>query len=221
MRKEIIGNATLYLGDCLEILPSLEADAVVSDPPYGIAYAHSGGGRAAPGARVAPKRNTAAIAGDDQPFDPAPLLRFPKVLLFGADHYKTKLPDGGAWICWDKHVGLGPNDSFVDAEFAWANFKVKRNVIRYLWKGVVCMKVGEDHGERYHPTTKPIGLMLRCLEFIPDAHTILDPYMGSGSTGVACMNLGRNFIGVEIEPKYFDIACERIQRAQQQQRMFA
>jgi site-specific DNA-methyltransferase (adenine-specific) len=218
MRKEVIGNAELYLGDCREILPTLpKVDAVITDPPYGIAYQHSGGGLG-----VGAKRNSKRpIHGDDEPFDPIPLMALaPKVLMFGADHFRARLPAGGTWIAWDKHCGRGPNDSFADAEFAWANFKTKRNVIRYLWKGVACEKAGEDGGRRYHPTTKPQGVMHACLNMVPDARLILDPYMGSGSTGVACIARGLAFIGCEIDPEHFETACRRIEDAQRQGRMF-
>ncbi len=120
----IIGNATLYCGDCLEILPTLKGiDAVVSDPPYGIGYVHGGGGRnktlADGGYWLADKRKHAnkPIIGDDQPFDPSPWVHFEKVVLWGADRFKTRLPDAGQFIAWDKHVGVGANDSFVDCEF--------------------------------------------------------------------------------------------------------
>lgn len=217
-RVEVIGNATLYLGDCREILPGLpKVDAVITDPPYGIAYQHSGGGLGV-GARRNGKR---PIHGDDEPFDPAHLLDLEaSVLMFGADHFRDRLPAGGTFIAWDKHCGRGPNDSFADCEFAWANFKTKRNVIRYLWKGVACEKFGEDGGRRYHPTTKPQGVMHACLDMVPQARVILDPYMGSGSTGVAAISRGLAFIGCEIDPDHFDIACRRIEDAQRQQRLF-
>ena len=216
--KVVIGNATLYHGDCSEVLPLVQADACVTDPPYGIAYKHSG--RLVPVSNnrhlAPPKNNAAWIVGDDEDFDPTPLLRFPVVLMFGADHYRARLPEGGTLVAWDKHTGIGPNDSFADAEFAWTNIKLKRNVIRYLWKGVCQEKAGEENGKRWHPTTKPQGVMRWCLQQMPQARTIFDPYMGSGSTGVAAMHLGLNFIGVEIHRPYFDIACERISRAQAQ-----
>lgn len=123
---------------------------------------------------------------------------------------------GGGWICWDKHTGIGPNDSFSDAEFIWCSFKTSRNVIRYLWKGVACVKAGEDGGARYHPTTKPLGVMRRIIELAPAADAICDPYMGSGSTGVAAVQMGRRFIGCEIDRRYFDIACRRIDDAYRQ-----
>jgi site-specific DNA-methyltransferase (adenine-specific)/modification methylase len=222
--KVVIGNAELWLGDCRDILPTLTTiDAIVSDPPYGIGYVHSGCGRGTPGQRSRPGNRNALmpIEGDAAPFDPSLLLAFPSVLIFGADHYRAALPAGGTFVAWDKSVGIGPADSFADAEFAWTTAKVKRNVLRYLWKGVACEKTGEENGKRYHPTAKPIGLMMRCIELLPYAETICDPYMGSGSTGVAALQLGRAFVGIEVDPDYFDIACRRIEDAQRQGRLIA
>lgn len=141
--------------------------------------------------------------------------------MFGADHFRARLPAGGAFIAWDKSCGIGAADSFADAEFAWCNWKEKRNVIRYLWKGICCEKVGEDNGTRYHPTQKPVGLMQRCIDMAGDVDIVCDPYMGGGSTGVAAMRMGKRFLGVEIDRKHFETACERIKREQAQVRLFA
>lgn len=218
--KVTIGNAELWHGDCREILPLVQADACVTDPPYGIGYVHGGGGAAR--VSLGMKRRgvlgvnaNKPIHGDDKPFDPTHLLNFPAVLMFGADHFRDKLPKGGTMIAWDKHIGIGPNDSFADAEFIWTNLKIKRNVIRFLWKGVTCVKAGEE-SRRPHPTTKPQGVMRWCIQQMPSARVIVDPYMGSGSTGCAAVTLGRRFIGIEIHRPYFDIACERISCAQAQ-----
>lgn len=89
------------------------------------------------------------------------------------------------------------------------------------WKGIACAKVGEDNGTRYHATQKPIALMRWCIEQAGESTSILDPYMGSGTTGVAAIQTGRSFIGVEIELRYFEIACERIENVQRQTRLFA
>lgn len=222
-RVEVIGNATLYLGDCRDILPTLpKVDAVITDPPYGIAYQHSGGGAGTPGRRARPSKRNALrpILGDAEPFDPSHLFELaPFVLIFGADHFRARLPNGGTFIAWDKHCGRGPDDSFADCEFAWVNRKVKRNIIRYLWKGIACEKAGEDGGRRPHPTTKPQGVMRACLDMAPDARLILDPYMGSGSTGVAATARGLSFIGCEIDTEHFYTACRRIEDAQRQGRL--
>jgi len=166
------------------------------------------------------------IHGDDKPFDPTPWLHFKNVLLWGADRYKTRLPDTGIFLAWDKHIGVGPNDSFVDCEFAWCNAKPKRNIFRHLWKGIVCSKIGESldnskHFVREHPSMKPVALMRWCIEHfkLPPGSMILDPYLGSGSTGIAAVTMGHRFIGIEIDPDYFAIACARIEKAQRQTRM--
>ena len=212
-------SVTLHLGDCRDLLATLDAgsiDAIVSDPPYGIAYhkGESGGGvggrKRIPGIR----RENRTIAGDAEPFDPSPFLDFPCVL-FGANHFAARLPSGGSWLCWDKSVGLGPADSFADAEFAWCSVAgVKRNVFRYLWKGI-CRAGEKGESNRHHPTQKPLSLMAWCLDKLKlePGMTIFDPFMGSGTTGVACVKAGVNFIGCEIDPTYFRIAERRIAEA--------
>ena len=82
------------------------------------------------------------------------------------------------------------------------------------------LRESERHVPRVHPTQKPVALMAWCLSFAPDAQTVLDPFMGSGTTGVACKQLGKAFTGIERERRYFDIACQRIARAQAQGQMF-
>jgi site-specific DNA-methyltransferase (adenine-specific) len=217
-RKEVIGNATLYLGDCLEILPTLEkVDAVITDPPYGIAWVHSGIGYLKNGKLLGTKHGGERVTGDNKPFDPTPFIPLAPYLLFwGANNFADKLPPSTGWRVWDK--GIAPGLSFSDFEMAWSSAETKAVMWRQQWCGF--NREGE-RDPREHPTQKPVGIMTKCLEMFPKAETILDPFMGSGTTGVACMNLGRSFIGIEIEPKYFDIACERIENAQRQQRMFA
>lgn len=230
-----IGNACLYHGDAREILPrmlehwpDLAGGCVIADPPYGIGYVHGGHGRGAHAAlrdggrkwgQGKTRNANRPIAGDDEPFDPAIVTdRFRHALLWGANHYARRLPEGGSWVCWNKSPGArGPADNFSDAEFAWASWRVKRNVIEFLWKGLACVKAGEENGARPHPTTKPQGVMLRCLELAPPgALPIIDPYMGSGSTGVACAARGLPFVGIELDRQHFETACARIERAQRQ-----
>lgn len=210
-----IGDCTLYHGDCRQILPTLAGvDAVVSDPPYGIGYEKGAGGKGQPALR-----NLGTIAGDDAPFDPADLLGFRHVILWGANHYAQRLPHG-RWLAWDKLAGMPAYDSFSDVEFAWRNGRGKDVIFSHLWKGI-CQASEKGGKQRWHPTQKPIALMAWCLRQLPaDAQTILDPYMGSGTTGIACARMGRKFVGIEIDRGYFDIACKRINEAYRQADFF-
>ena len=218
-KEERIGDCRLILGDCLDVLPELGAvDAVVTDPPYGIGYLHAGGGGGQPRNRsISMKRNARAIIGDDSAFDPGPWLKWPCVL-WGANHFANRLPHG-RWLAWNKLGHHEPWDSFSDVEFAWHNRRGADKIFSLLWKGLA---QGEkiNKGIRHHPTQKPVALMEWCLGFVPDAPTILDPYMGSGTTLVACAKLGRRGIGIEIDPEYFDIACRRVEEAYRQPDLF-
>ena len=219
-----IGDATLYLGDCLEILPMLgKVDAVVTDPPYGMGYntdsRRFSGGRT--GVQRGAGRNDRSIRGDELEFDPSPWLRFPDVVLWGSNHYAQKLPRGSTLV-WLKRYQEHYGSFLSDAEIAWQRGGV----------GVYAFHAPDSQGRRRmeftgtpfggetaHPSQKPVALMRWCVERV-SAETILDPFMGSGTTGVACAKLGRKFIGIEIEPKYFDIACKRIEDAYKQGDLF-
>ncbi len=205
-----IGDATLYCGDCLEILPTLgKVDAVVTDPPYGIG-AHEGVG----GNNRAEVRKYDGRAWDNSTADAAVKLSrdiAKEAIIFGGNYYH--LPPSSCWLVWDKH-GTG---NFASCELAWTNLTKPVQKIDHMWMGY-WRKGNEPRG--FHPTQKPIGVMEWCLGQVPTAKIILDPFMGSGTTGVACAKLGRKFIGIELEPKYFDIACKRIEEAYSQPDMF-
>ena len=214
-RVEQIGDCTLYLGDCREILPTLaKVDAVVTDPPYGIGEA---AGRNASRGKLAVAKDYGTSSWDDKPIDDE-LIQVVRSsgrwnIIFGGNYYM--LPPTSCWLVWDKING---DNDFADCELAWTNLPKAVRRIRYMWNGMLRAN-GEPRGD--HPTQKPVGVMKWCIGHIPtDSNTILDPFMGSGTTGVACVNLGRRFIGIEIEPKYFDIACKRIEEATRQPRMF-
>lgn len=204
-----IRDCTLYRGDCLEILPTLgKVDAVVTDPPYGIShdcdYTRFTNGQS-------PQKTYAAIAHDDKEFDPSPWLKFPQAIMWGANCYSNKLPKGG-WLVWDKRHKNGT--AFVsEAEVAWKSWGHGTRIYSETCQGYARAE------KTQHPTQKAVGLMMWCIE-MTKAETILDPFMGSGTTGVACANLGRKFIGIELEPKYFDIACKRIEKAYADQALF-
>ena len=222
MREEIIGDCRLILGDCRDILPTLRpVGAVVSDPPYGINhntdFTRFTGGNGRRGAG----RVHLAIYGDNEPFDPVPWLAFPEVILFGANHFWSRLPDGGCLV-WIKRNDEALNSFLSDGEIAFIKGKggvyAYREVIAGSKKAV---EAGLDpYGPSAHPTQKPIGLMRWCLGYIR-SKSILDPFMGSGTTGVACALTDRAFVGIEREPSYFEIACRRIEEAYKQPRLFA
>ena len=196
-RQEIIGDATLILEDCREVLPTLgRFDAIVSDPPYGIGYSPGGGGgiRDKNGRRLG-KGFTGAniVVGDSEPFDPKFLVDLGvPTILWGANHYASRLPDSASWLVWNK---LRPPTDFADCEMAWCSLGFPARLRSHEWNGM--LRASERGIPRVHPTQKPIEIMQWCLGFLPAAQTILDPFMGSGTTGVACSNLGCAFTGIE------------------------
>jgi site-specific DNA-methyltransferase (adenine-specific)/modification methylase len=211
--KVEINNCTLYLGDCMEILQTLsKVDAVITDPPYGINENSK---------KVASRGNLAAPKDyGDFDWDKAPpsdklidLIRTKgQYQAFFGGNYFT-LPPTSCWLVWDK---LNGDNDFADCELAWTNWPKAVRRLQWRWNGMI----RQGNEERYHPTQKPIGVMKWVIELCPKAETILDPFMGSGTTGVAAIQMGRKFIGIEREPKYFDIACKRIEQASKQVDMF-
>jgi site-specific DNA-methyltransferase (adenine-specific)/modification methylase len=217
--KVEIGNATLYLGDCAEILPTLgHIDAVVTDPPYGIkidsAMAKSSGVQS--GAMKARKGIYEATNWDDSPITKQAIDLLRNIsdwqIIFGGNYFE--LPPTKCWLLWDKEI----NGNFADAEMAWTNLNKPVKLKRYMWNGMLRANK-EPRGD--HPTQKPVGIMEWVISHLPaETQSIIDPYMGSGTTGVACVKMGKTFIGIEREPKYFDIACKRIELAYAQPDMF-
>ena len=203
MRTEKIGNATLYLGDCQGILGSIgRADAVVTDPPYGIG---ADGGVGKYGRIRGFKR------GWDDKVPSLEMVPFNiPCIVWGGNYFL--LPPSRMFLIWDKGNGFKGRD-FAECEMAWTNMDANARIFSYdpLARG--------DYrgGRKQHPTQKPVPLMEWCIQKLPEtAQTILDPFMGSGTTGVACAKMGRSFIGIERDPEYFDIACRRIDDAYKQ-----
>jgi len=219
-RREVIGDATLYLGDCLEVMPALgEVDAVVTDPPYGMNWntdstRFSGGAKSIK--RGDGRADWGAVKSDADPFDPAPLLQWPAIM-WGANHYAQRLPVGKTLV-WIKKPPELFGTFLSDCEIGWA--AGGHGVFAHYKQFPPPSRMVEAGGACAHPTQKPVSLMAWCVGFFPKARTILDPFMGSGTTGVACAKLGRRFIGVEMDEGYFDIACKRIEDAYRQPDMF-
>lgn len=209
-------DVRLIQGDCLKALPEIgHVDAVVSDPPYGIAWStnskrYSDGHRAIRGGEG--RDDWPAIHGDAEPFDPAPWLAFPKVILWGANHYAQCLPTGTTLV-WLKKADHLFGTFLSDAELAW--MKGGYGVYCYRQQFPPPSRAKESHGRCAHPTQKPVELMRWCLSKLklPPGAVVLDPYMGSGTTGVAAVSLGLRFVGVEMEPSYFAAARRRIAEA--------
>lgn len=199
-RVETIGRATLYLGDCRDILPTLgRVDAVVTDPPYGIGE-HGGACRT--------RGKPGYAKHDNRGWDndrPAPAIFealqavSDEQIIWGGNYFADLLPASMGWLYWRKLMG----GDFADGELAWTS---RRRALREFTQ---CPK-GMD---KEHPCEKPVALMKWCLGFVPDAKSILDPFMGAGTTGVAAAQLGRDFLGIERDPAYFEIACRRIREA--------
>jgi len=209
---------TIYHGDCRDILPTLEpsgVDLVLTDPPYGIDLDTANGSRKR--GALATANDYAAVAFDDEPFDPAIILRYQRLILFGANHFASRLPESPSWIVWDKTAGLqskraiGFNDN-ADAELIWTNLGGPVRILGHQWIGL--MKATERGESRVHPTQKPVALVRWLVgHFSKPGDLILDPYMGSGPVARACLDLGRRYIGIELEEKYCEIAVRRLQQA--------
>ena len=197
MKKVIIGNATLYCGDCMDILPTLgKVDAVVTDPPYGIGATKMTLGKG--------KKDFHRGDWDNILIDIRAIYTIAsKWAVWGGNYYSDVLPPTNDILVWHKK-----NDgrTFSELEFCYTNFGCQSRILSKHWGGT-----GE---EKKHPTQKPVAVMQWCIKYLPDtAKTIVDPFMGSGTTGVAALKLGRHFIGIEKEPRYFEIACKRIEQA--------
>lgn len=203
----------LRLGDCLEIMktiPDKSIDLVLTDPPYGINICKSGtvGGR-----NLAKVKNYGKCEWDNKIPDKnyfEEMFRISKnQIIFGGNYFIDRLFNTPCFVVWDKDN----TGNFADCELAWTSFKTATRLIKFTWNGFIQGNMREKDF-REHPTQKPKSVMKWILENYSETdQTILDPFMGSGTTGVACQELGRNFIGIEINEKYFKIAERRINQA--------
>lgn len=205
-----MSDVQLHLGDCLIIVPKLlgaKIDAVIADPPYGINLDTNY-------SRYPNGKQRSAIRGDEQPFDFSFWRDFParEQFWFGAENYVNLPMPSNNWLCWDKYP-TDKSDGRLSGQFEliWSKKRHKRILLRVKAINTSWITVRESVG---YATQKPVELLVRIIEkFTKPGDTILDPYMGSGTTGVACMQTGRNFIGIEIDPERYMMADTRIAKA--------
>ncbi len=203
---EIIGNCHLWLGDCLEILPSLpKVDLVLTDPPYGIGALMKGG--------LDTGHWGCLSAGNEWDMELPDIMPSIKAgadaVVWGGNYFD--LPAARCVLAWRK---LNAVPTQADFELAWTTFDKPAKLFSHVSGGAM-----QRDG---HPTQKPLALMEWCINLAPKAtSTVADPFAGSGTTGVACANMGKTFYGIEREERYFDIACQRIENAYRQSRLFA
>ncbi len=197
---------TIYHGDCKDVLPDiLKVDLILTDPPYGIgAYAdgYMGGGVMAKQSRFN------ATTWDDKPADIALvkhiITRGRKVIIWGGNY--LELPASRCWLVWDKVNG---QNNFADCELAWTNLDMSVRIIHHKWQGMLQQNMKEKE-VRLHPTQKPTPVMAWCINLSGDVRTILDPFMGSGSTLRAAKDLRKKAIGIEVNESYCEIAAKRM-----------
>ena len=216
----IDNDCTLYHGQAEEILPQLpEPDLLLTDPQYQLASgkkANTMNATARRGKKLLRGTITSAtdwgqMRGDDVPFDPTKLLKYRKVILWGAIHYANRLPNSTSWLVWDKRDGVASDDN-ADGEVAWTNLGGALRIHRQLWKGIC--RAGQENiaiqGGKFHPFQKPIELMKWCIDLakLEKGALIIDPYAGSCTTAVAAKLRGMHSICIEIEEKHLEIAIK-------------
>ena len=197
LREERIGGQRLILGDCISVMPGLgRFDAMLTDPPYGL------GKRMQGGTWGAKDHNSGFLKWDLVTPDWLPeAIGATPAIVWGGNY--LPFPPSRCWLIWNK---INAVPTMADFEQAWTN----------LDRPSKRMDLPVGRVEYGHPTQKPLALMEWCLGFLPDAKTILDPFMGSGTTLVACQRMGRHGTGIELDPDYFDIACRRVDEAARQ-----
>ena len=207
-------RATIYCGDCREILPTLGAfDLLLTDPPYGINYKPEGGGKGKNGKEYPAKRFTNAdcVIGDGEIFNPACILELAEnMVVWGGSNFADQLPATRGWLVWDKKCGINRDNQFSDCELAWTNWNRPIKLYTHRWTGY--NRDSERDTPRQHPTQKPIDLMRWCITLAGDIETIIDPFMGSGTTLHAAKLEGKHATGIEIEEKYCEIAARRLEQ---------
>lgn len=212
------GLVTIFHGDCRQIAPLLpQCDVLLTDPPYGIGVCPRGTIGSDPTLRSRRRHRIRArctrfrpVTWDSAPPDPWVLemlvSRARWAILWGGNYY-PRMPRASCWLVWDKRVPVGVG--WADAELAWTNLRRAVRLFRWRWSGMLQEDM-RNKERRVHPTQKPVPLMEWCLSKVPGVRSVLDPYMGSGSTLVAAQRLGIRAVGIEQDEGYCAAAVERI-----------
>jgi DNA modification methylase len=201
-------HVKIYHGDCRELLPAMpKVDLVLTDPPYGInrntdLHGFSTLAKAAKGYAITHPQ----MIQNDGTADVSSLFTFPRCIIWGANNFHHLLPQGGQWLVWDKRADNG-HALLNDAEMAWRSSAGGIRVFTHCWHGFARASENSMH---FHPTQKPLALMRWCLGLVKDVRTVIDPYMGSGTTLRAAKDIGIKAIGIEIEERYCEIAARRM-----------
>ena len=201
----------IYHGDCIELMkeiPDKNIDVVITDPPYGIL----GGSKSIGGSKLY-KANEYNLEWDNERMSEEVFKEFQRIskhqIIFGYNYFSDFLPPTNALIVWDKKEKNNWFDNFSDGEIIWTSYKKPLRIYRQLWMGAI--RRGERI-KRQHPTQKPVELMEWIIRnYTEEGQIILDPFMGSGTTAIACINTNRFYIGIEKEKEYVDIANKRIE----------
>ena len=221
IRKEIIGDCELYLADCLEVdLNEFNIDAVITDPMYGNKYdCTKNRSRNTTLKGTVGRENSLDPAwfylNNSEEFNPLPWLGYKKVVLWGGNFFSSRLPSSTCWLVWDKKCHT-TSDNHSDCELAWTNLDGVVRRYFHLWRGLIREgRENASNGQKLHPFQKPRALMRWCIDQckLKPGSVVLDPYMGSATTGVACIDKGMKFVGVEKEEEVFNTACCRIEEA--------
>jgi site-specific DNA-methyltransferase (adenine-specific) len=217
------GGIKIYHGDYRDFTPLPKCDLLLADPPYGIktnTRTRSTGRHNGTKFGLSHSVDFRPVIGDDIRFNPTPFLDAPIVILWGANHYASRLPDSSRWLIWDKRCGKTSDDN-ADCEMAWCNKPGPARIHRQVWRGFVREGI-ENYsisGSKLHPNQKPLALMEWCLRMFPEAGVILDPFMGSGTTLIAAWNLGRQAVGIEIDEWYCEVAANRLRKVAAQMKV--
>jgi site-specific DNA-methyltransferase (adenine-specific) len=217
-----IGKATLHNCDCMELLkatPDKFYDMAIVDPPYGINVSKSGN---VGGNKLAKATDYGAKEWDAYSPDSAYFLELQRVsknqIVWGANHFMEKINKGSpCWIVWDKDN----TGNFADCELAFTSFKTAARLFKYTWNGMLQGDM-KNKEQRIHPTQKPVKLYEWLLtNYAKQGDKILDTHLGSMSSVIACLNLGYEITGTELDKDYFEAGVKRVEQSQKQQRMFA